>query len=173
MVVRRARGHGHRTVDGLDDVGHCDGLRRAAQPVAAAGALHRHQQPRAHQPLQHLGEQLQRNLVGLGNFARARRAPASCRRPGAASPSARNRPFSRASACSSLNPTVWSYFTSSRPWPLILRLARIHLVDPAQDAAGQVAHVLEPAGRRNPAALALRAPDLHWQTMAAFWSSSS
>ena len=45
----------------------------ARQPVAAARALVRHEQAAPHQALQHLGHQLDRNVVGFGNLTRARR----------------------------------------------------------------------------------------------------
>ena len=61
-----------------NDVGHADRRRRPAQRVAAARALRRDQQPDPDQPLQHLGHQLDRDVVLLRDLARARRRRRRC-----------------------------------------------------------------------------------------------
>ena len=73
-LVGRARGHGHRTVDRLNHVGDRDQRRHARQLIAAARALVRRQQTAADQTLKHLRQQLDRNVVLLGDLAGARRS---------------------------------------------------------------------------------------------------
>ena len=94
----RARRDRQRAVDRLDDVGHRDLRVGEPQAVAAARPLVRGQQAAAREALQHLGHQLDGNVVLLGDLARAgrRRHPAAW--PGASSPSARSRLFWRVAA---------------------------------------------------------------------------
>ena len=96
--VGRAGGDGDRTVDRLNDVGDRNLRRPARQLIAAARALVRRQQPAPHQPLQHLRHQLDRDVVLLRDLAGARRRRGRPRAPDVSWRSARNPPFSRASA---------------------------------------------------------------------------
>ncbi len=73
MIVVRARGDREWPVHRLNDFRHGDGARPAGQAIAAPRALHRNQQVRPDQPLQHLGEQFERDFIRLGNLARAAR----------------------------------------------------------------------------------------------------
>jgi hypothetical protein len=80
VIVGRARGHGERTIDGLDDVGHRHQRGGPRELVAAARPLMRHQQASTHEALQHLGHQLGRDVVLLGDLASARRASVAVHR---------------------------------------------------------------------------------------------
>ena len=103
VVGRRARRDCHRAVDGLDHVGDRHLVRRPAQLVAAARALHRR---RAAAPAPAAAAPWPGARAGSHSSRRFRARSTSCptRCPrGGASPSARNPLFSTGAACGSVS----------------------------------------------------------------------
>src|SRR5262249_12455830 len=72
--VGRTGRDGNRAVDGLDDIGDGNLLGCTSELIAPARALLRRQEAAAYETLQHLGEELDRNVVLLRNLTGARRA---------------------------------------------------------------------------------------------------
>ena len=98
LVRVRASRHRHRPVDCLNDVGQRDERGWAGEMVPAVCPLVRYEQPVPGEPLQHLGHQLNGDVVLPGDLASARGCPPPNSKRGPSTRSTRSRFSLRAAA---------------------------------------------------------------------------